>query len=208
MKKLKKRVIFVVFMFLPLFVYANPSQDLNHLLTQAHSLSADFTQKVMDNNTGEALQVSKGHFRLLRPGYLWWQVDTPNQQLILIKQQTLYFYQADLQQLTIKSFHVNAMQTPAALLLNHDSAVLTKNYVIHEKITTGLTILTLIPKSNDQLLKSICLSFKESTLTEIDLVDHLEHATTISFHHVILNPPIAASQFIFNIPKETDVIHG
>lgn len=186
--------------------YADALKNLSQRLTSVHSVIAAFTQTITDGQ-GQELQSVTGVMRILKPGYFWWQIQKPNEQLILIKNNKVYFYQADLEQLTVKPFDANVTQTPATLLLNGSIDVLAKQYRVHQETDRDAVIFTLLPKMDNQLLKSIVISFRGDTLEELDLADHLDHVTRVSFRDVSVNPAISASSFAFKLPKGTDVIN-
>ena len=203
---MKKLTLFLISICLCTTLHANALKDLSDLLTQTHAASASFTQTVIDDQ-GQVLQSSVGTMKLLKPGYFWWQTTTPNEQLIVVKSDQVYFYQADLQQLTIKPFDMNQTQTPATLLLSGNMQVLDEHYTVHKETERHSVTFTLLPKTDDQLLKSIVISFAGDKLTELDLADHLDHLTKVSFNEFSLNPVMESSQFEFTIPKDTDVIN-
>ena len=203
---MKEFSLFLISICFFITVYADTLKDLSALLAKAHSASATFTQTITDGD-GQILQSSAGNMKLLKPGYFWWEIQKPNQQLIVIKKGNVYFYQADLEQLTVKPFDVNETQTPATLLLNGNVDVLNSQYTAHKETDDHLVMFTLIPKTDNQLLKSIIISFEGDKLVELDLADHLDHLTKVAFKNFKLNPALHASQFAFSLPKDTDVIH-
>jgi len=203
--KMRKFLLLILSCFF-ITAYADALKDLSALLAIAHSASATFTQTITDGD-GQILQSSTGNMKLVKPGYFWWEIQKPNQQLIIIKNRTIYFYQADLEQLTIRPFNLNETQTPATLLLNANMDILNSQYITHKETDRDLLIFSLIPKADNQLLKSIMISFEGDKLVELELADHLDHLTKIIFKNFKLDPSISASQFTFNIPKGTDVIH-
>ena len=202
---MKKFSLLLIVLCVCFIARADALKNLNQLLARVHSASAGFTQTVMGDQ-GQVLQSSSGVMRLLKPGYFWWQIQKPNEQLIVVKKNKVYFYQADLQQLTIKPFDVNETQTPATLLMNDDIDVLAKQYTVRKETERNLESFTLLPRTDNQLLKSIVISFHNEKLAELDLADHLNHLTKVSFHQVSVNPAMNSSAFLFNIPKGTDVI--
>lgn len=201
-----KKILLLILSWFCITAYGDALNDLSALLSKAHSATATFTQTVTDAE-GQVLQSSTGVMRFLKPGYFWWDIQTPNRQLILVKKGSVYFYQADLEQLTVKPFNLNQTQTPATLLLNGNIDVLTKHYKARKETERHLVSFILTPITDNQLLKSILISFDGDRLVALDLADHLDHVTNISFQNFKLNPAMDASQFSFKFPKGTDVIH-
>ena len=51
-------------------------------LAGKYSIAGHFTQRVLSAD-GIALESAQGRFRLLRPDYFWWQIETPERQLLI-----------------------------------------------------------------------------------------------------------------------------
>lgn len=185
---------------------SNAIVKLSNMLKTMHSATADFKQTITDAQ-GMVLQTATGNMRISKPGYFWWQIQTPTRQLIVVKSNTVYFYQADLSQLAIRPFDMANTQTPATLLLNGNAQILQQQYLGHETHKHGLTIFTLLPKTPDRLLQSIQIAFEGNKLAQLNLADHFNRVTKVTFSNLNLNRTLSRSQFNFTYPKGTDVIH-
>ncbi|HCL75393.1 MAG TPA: outer membrane lipoprotein carrier protein LolA, partial [Pseudomonas sp.] len=64
---------------------------------------------------------------------------------------------------------------------------------------------TLEPKAKDTLFDSLRLSFRNSVINDMQMVDGVGQRTNILFHGVKLNQPLKADLFTFEIPEGTDV---
>ncbi|MBI3171321.1 MAG: outer membrane lipoprotein chaperone LolA, partial [Hydrocarboniphaga effusa] len=119
-------------------VSANPAQDaLQSFVNRVESLSAKFEQ-VQKDERGEVLQVSSGHLWLSRPpaanaaktGMFRWNYEKPYQQLMVCNGETLWLYDPDLAQVTVRPAGAILQGTPAQLLT--DRAALAHHFKIED----------------------------------------------------------------------------
>lgn len=186
-------------------VFATPSTDLSALLNGVQSMRANFQQTVYDNH-GKAVQQSTGRMALQRPNKFRWQVQKPIPQLIIANENTLWIYDPDLEQVTIRTIKKAAGDTPA-LLLSHQAISLDKDFTVTEKPNQqpGWRWFALIPKSSDNIA-SVQMGFNKNQIQEMRLEDRLGHLTGIKFNHIETNVSLPATQFTFKPPANTDII--
>jgi outer membrane lipoprotein carrier protein len=181
------------------------SDDLSMLLKNLRTMQADFTQTVYDNHA-KAIQRSYGRMALIRPDHFRWEVTKTIPQLIVANNKTLWIYDKDLAQVTVRSLQYAKGEAPA-LLLSHSNTALEKDFIIKNgKASSTLRWFILIPKKHDSLFASIQLGFAQNQIKEMQLQDHLGHKTGIQFSHIKINQAVPASLFIFKVPAGVDVI--
>jgi outer membrane lipoprotein carrier protein len=184
------------------------SGQLTNLLLNIKTMQADFTQTVKDKSA-KALQQTHGHMALERPGKFRWEVTKPIAQLIIANGTRLWIYDADLEQVTIRSFKHAAGQTPA-LLLSDSTLTLNKDFDVQTQINpmaiANYQIFILTPKDKDDPFASIKLSFLNKKIQEMRLEDRLGHVTTIAFQNVQVGMPLPAALFNFKPAANVDVI--
>jgi len=73
-----------IWLFAPAMVYA----DVLHDLAEKHSFAGRFTQRVISPEA-TVLETAIGQFRLLRPDYFWWEIESPERQLLIAVGDTL-----------------------------------------------------------------------------------------------------------------------
>jgi len=78
-----------------------PVKQLKAFLKNTKSLTADFKQ-VLINEAGNPTQTSYGVFYLQRPGKFRWDYLKPFQQQIVSTSGKVWFYDTDLEQVTVK----------------------------------------------------------------------------------------------------------
>jgi outer membrane lipoprotein carrier protein len=64
------------------------SADVLHDLAAKQSFAGDFEQRVL-SPSGGVIETATGNFRFMRPDYFWWQIDSPEHQLLVATGDTL-----------------------------------------------------------------------------------------------------------------------
>ncbi|MDD4893010.1 MAG: outer membrane lipoprotein chaperone LolA, partial [Candidatus Rickettsiella isopodorum] len=103
--------------------------QLSQLLNNLQTFRADFTQTVM-NARGQVLQQVSGKMTIQRPGRFRWEVIRPSRQLLIADGQRIWFYDIDLQQITIQKQKSVDADSPAALLSDSPKN-LTQQFIIN-----------------------------------------------------------------------------
>jgi outer membrane lipoprotein carrier protein len=182
-----------------------PVIQLQVFLKVSKSLSADFKQ-VLINEAGNPTQTSYGVFYLQRPGKFRWDYHKPFKQEIVSSGGKVWFYDADLEQVTTKKVDESLGTTPA-LLLSGDVS-LDANYTMEGQGTDGdMQWVKLIPKSQDSSFKYVLIGLEKGTLAGMELNDNFGQLTRIYFSNVIVNAPLKQTLFEFKPPKGADVFN-
>jgi len=179
-------------------------QRLTTLLNQAQTISGRFSQLTLDGS-GTQLQETSGEMSLKRPGQFRWHTDAPMEQLLISNGETIWFYDPDLEQVTIQKMDQRLTHTPA-LLLSGDVSKIAESFGITLKEGGNVVDFILKPKAADSLFESLRLSFRSGVINDMQLIDNVGQRTNILFLGVKMNPPIDAGQFTFAIPEGVDVI--
>lgn len=180
------------------------AERLNQLLSAADTLTANFSQMTLSSN-GSNLQETTGQVTLQRPGKFRWHTDPPLEQLLISDGQKVWLYDPDLMQVTIQKLDQRLTHTPA-LLLSGDVSTLTDNFSISWTQGGSVDDFVLTPKANDTMFETLRLSFRDGLINDMQLNDPIGQRTNILFQNVVLNEPVAASQFGFDVPDGVDVI--
>ncbi len=199
------RLILLAFVFFNTAAHAEdqPVKQLKAFLAATKSLTADFKQVLIDES-GNAVQSSYGVFYLQRPGKFRWDYQKPFQQQIVSSSGKVWFYDADLEQVTIKKMDESIGSTPA-LLLSGDVS-LEENFTIEQQgEDEGLLWIKLLPKSQESGFKYVLIGLDKGSLGGMELSDNFGQLTRIYFSNVKLNLAIAPSLFQFTAPKGADV---
>lgn len=211
------RSILVVCMVAVLSVYAQASDStetddnqsaarLQQLLGLMTTLQGNFTQSLYDND-GTLLEESQGQFVLKRPGKFYWKTEQPYPQLLISDQQTIWLYDPDLEQVTVRPFSDDLQQTPA-LLLSEDVNTLRQSFTIrYHQAEAGHEHFTLIPRSAKGLFQQLTLVFVAEQLQEFRLHDNLGQQTLFLLQDAQRNQAVNDSLFDFTPPPGVDVLH-
>ncbi len=179
-------------------------RQLQSFLEHTHSLVADFKQVGFDQS-GNPTQTSSGVFYLNRPGSFRWQYQEPFVQEIISRNGRVWFYDADLEQVTIKSVDDSLGATPA-LLLSGD-ADLEQNFILTQQgRDEELDWIKLSPKQEESGFKYILIGLAEGKLAGMELSDNFGQLTRIYFNNLRVNPPLDNGVFQFTIPEGVDVL--
>jgi outer membrane lipoprotein carrier protein len=205
---MKKSMIFSGLIAMLLFTmvgYADdkPVKQLKAFLKNTKSLTADFKQ-VLINEAGNPTQTSYGVFYLQKPGKFRWDYLKPFQQQIVSTLGKVWFYDADLEQVTVKKLDESVGSTPA-LLLSGDLS-LEDNFTMEQQGVDGnLMWIKLLPKNKESSFKYVLIGLNNESLGGMELSDNFGQLTRIYFSNVILNPPLKTTLFEFKAPKGADV---
>src|SRR3990167_935825 len=182
------------------------STDLEQLLNAVHSMRASFKQTVYDNQH-KVIQTLYGKMAMQRPGKFRWEVSRPIPQLIIANDKRLWIYDADLEQVTVRSLKNAAEETPV-LLLSAASTMLDKDFAV----TGGAQgppewhWYVLKPRHESAMFDAIQMGFKQGKIQEMRLQDHLGHTTRILFQQAVFNVILPDNLFVFKPKANIDVI--
>ncbi len=179
-------------------------EQLRSFLEDLDSLTANFQQQLF-NESGELLDTADGKLYLQRPGKFNWEYNQPYSQKIITDGKTLWIYDEDLEQVTIRSMKGGIQATPAAIL--GGSANVDELYrIVDLGKLEGYDWVRLESVEEDSQYSDVRLGFDGDKLGMMILSDNLDQTTRIDFDDVQLNPEIDAAYFEFTPPEGVDVI--
>ena len=180
-----------------------PAAELTRLLRQAQSLKGHFEQRLYDRDR-HLLQTTEGEFVVQRPGNFYWETLPPYEQLVIGNPNTMWVYDPDLAQVTVRK-QVQQPNSPARLL-SGDLEDLAEHYAVTRADENGLTRFTLVSKGDDAMFERVQLTYRDSTLVGLLFEDTMEQVTELTFSDIKLNPTIDPALFQFQAPEGVDVI--
>lgn len=182
---------------------ADAAQKLRAQLIDLNTLDTAFIQTVYATE-GDLLQQISGQLQAARPGQVRWETAPPMEQLIVSDGTTLWLFDPDLEQVTVRSFSNDLSRTPAVLFIG-DLAALEQTYQV--SVEHGqLSVFTLIPLTDDNLYEKLTLSFAGKKPTGMKLWDGLGQRTEIEFSNTELNCPLSPELFTFIPPEGVDIL--
>lgn len=200
-----KKLLIIISLLLPLNVShaQEPITQLKKFLTASQTLSSKFKQVLLDKNN-KIKQTSHGLFILSRPGKFRWSYHSPFIQEIVSNSGKIWFYDADLEQVTIKKLDQSMGATPA-LLLSGDVNIEKEFKLESQGESEGLLWIKLIPRYEESSFKYILIGLNKGILGGMELSDNFGQLTRIYFSKVKINPQIEDKEFVFTIPEGADV---
>src|SRR5690606_25794418 len=190
---------------LPSMAFAESAVDkLNAFVQEVSQLEADFQQTVIDTD-GQVLEEATGQFLLSRPGKFRWDYDTPFPQQIVADGERIWFYDVDLEQITVKLQDEALAETPAGLLSGN--TLPEAEYHIRElESEDELQWVRLVPKETDNTYQTVALAFDDNGIREMLMVDSFDQRTRLVFSNVRINHNLPDSRFQFTAPDGVDVV--
>ena len=196
---------------------------LDDYLDKLHTLRASFLQTLADAR-GSEIDRASGVLIVQRPGKFSWEIhpqtpkagaapaDSPSNaasssggQLMVCDGRNLWFFDRDLEQVTVKPVDSALSATPVMLLSG--TVDLRKSFNISpagERM--GLEWVLVEPKGANADFRSALFGFDHGDLKRMILEDKLDQVATIIFQKIERNGPVAASEVSFTPPKGADVI--
>jgi outer membrane lipoprotein carrier protein len=177
---------------------------LESFLKRVRSLRAEFHQ-VLLNESGKPLEKSKGIFFLQRPGKFRWDYREPFSQTIVADGTHIWFYDPDLEQVTVKSQNLALGNTPA-LLLSGERLPQESFQINNLPPHNSLTWVELLPRDKEATFDRLLLGFDNDSLRQMELHDSFGQTTRLSFSEIKINLSLDSSLFIFTPPEGVDVV--
>ncbi len=180
---------------------------LDRFLDGLHSFQASFSQTVTDAH-GHPVSESTGTLIVLRPGRFRWEIHEKGEsgegQLVVDDGRNLWYYDRDLQQVTVKPAGSVLSATPATLL--SEGNTLGEFHVQDAGARNGLDWVRVTPKASDTDFTDALLGFSGNALEQMILRDKLGTTSTLVFKRAERNVAVAPSELSFSPPAGADVI--
>ncbi|EED32919.1 outer membrane lipoprotein carrier protein LolA [gamma proteobacterium NOR5-3] len=144
----------------------NETEDVWTLLAAQSQASGAFTQELFDDN-GELLERSSGRYAVLRPGFFRWQIEEPDQQVIVVSGTRLWHYDIDLAAATRRDTSQSNEFTPLELLAG-DSEELQARF---EAQRLGPSRVRLIPTFPQAGFASVDIAWEGDVVIAMDVQD-------------------------------------
>ena len=185
---------------------------LDAYLDNLKTLRASFLQTLADTH-GREIDRATGTLIVQRPGKFSWEIhpqaaaggNSGAGQLMVCDGTNLWFFDRDLQQVTVKPVDAALSATPAMLLSG--ATDLRQNFTISAAgHRAGLEWVLVEPTSAEADFRRALFGFDGSELKRMIVEDKLGQTATIMFQQVVRNAPVAPGDVSFTPPKDVDVI--
>ncbi|MDV6344951.1 outer membrane lipoprotein chaperone LolA [Nitrosomonas sp. Is37] len=197
--------LFLLLCLLPLLAQASAIDSLRAFVQKAQTFKAMFSQILLDKNL-QVMQEAAGVMMFERPGKFRWTYEKPYQQLIVGDGSRVWFYDQDLNQVTVRQLDVAIGSSPAALLAG--SSTIERDFDLTEiEVNDEMEWLEATPKTKESTFELIRMGFSQKgELHEMVLRDNFGQFTVLVFTDLNANPVLAPDLFQFTPPKGADVI--
>ncbi len=204
---LQRFVFLVLFTLISSPIHSEEGGDyLDHFLDGLDTFKGNFKQTLI-NAKGDTVERTSGILYIHNPGQFHWAYKEPYVQSIISDGATLWIYDEDIEQLTIKSISGEMDSTPAAILSGSEN--LADHFEIIDKgQIEGIFIVELNPLNEENQFHSIQLGFYGRYLTMMMMFDKLGQITRVNFSETIRNETLDEALFHFVPPEGTDIIDG
>jgi outer membrane lipoprotein carrier protein len=184
------------------YCLADAISQLKEFSAVAKTAKGEFVQKMQKNSAG-AMEISSGSFAFSRPGKFRWEVKF--EQLMVADGEKLFFFDKDLNQVTVKGLQDAVGASPALLLFGGTD--LEKAFTLSALPSKdSVEWLEALPKSKEAGFDRIILGFAAGVPAQMEVRDAFNRVTSFTFQSVERNAKIDAEQFRFVAPKGADVI--
>lgn len=196
---------FLLLCLLPPMAQSAAIDSLKTFIHGTRTVRATFSQTLLDRNL-RVMQKASGTMQFERPGRFRWAYEIPYEQLIVGDGSKVWFYDRDLNQVTVRKLDLAIGSSPAALLAG--SSAIESNFDLGERgLQGGLEWLEARPKTKEGTFELVRLGFTpEGTLTAMELRDNFGQTTVLIFSGLEKNPKLAPGLFKFTPPASADVI--
>jgi outer membrane lipoprotein carrier protein len=154
---------------------------------------------------GGKAELTTGAFSFSRPGKFRWDIKKPYEQLMVADGEKAWFFDKDLNQVTVRKTGAAIGATPAAILFG--TAQLDKDFDLTEAAARqGLEWLDAVPKNKEAGFEKISIGFAGGMPTVLEIKDSFGQLVIVTLRNVQRNPALNDATFKFVPPKGADVI--
>jgi outer membrane lipoprotein carrier protein len=185
---------------------------LDKYLNDLKTLRTSFLQTLADGQ-GREIDRSTGTLIVARPGKFSWDIhpqvagggNKGTGQLMVSDGRNLWFFDRDLEQVTVKPVDAALSATPAMLLSG--TVDVRKNFTVTPAgQRDGLDWVLVEPRGADADFRDALFGFANGDLKRMILEDKLGQTATIMFDHIERNVPVTTQETSFTPPQGADVI--
>ena len=177
--------------------------QLKEFTSKTKAASGEFVQTQIKK--GGRSDASSGVFSFSRPGKFRWEIRKPYEQLLVGDGEKAWFFDKDLNQVSVRKMADALGGTPAAILFGSND--LDKDFTLVEAPTrAGLEWLEATPKSRESSIEKMSLGFLNGVPQTIEVKDTFGQTSVVVLKNIQRNQVIDGAQFKFVAPKGVDVV--
>jgi outer membrane lipoprotein carrier protein len=171
-------------------------------LAPVKHLQGSFTQRHYGQDE-QLLAESSGRFRLLRPGYFSWEIQSPDSQLIVADPEFVWHHDRDLETVTRRPASQDGEGAPFQIL-GGDAADLRERFTV-QQLEPGAFLVS--PLSGAAGFKELTLTLEASRLSRMAIRDNLDQEILIEFSDLDSEAELTPADFAFTPPAGADTFY-
>lgn len=184
------------------------SERLQNSLSKLSHMQAGFYQRVIGSELS-VIDEGSGKFYLSRPGKFRWDYFAEDGETlvdqIVSDGSDIYFYNVDLETVTVRSLQKAVLQVPSLVLVS-DLVDLNKIFKVTElSESLGLNWFLLQPLSTEAGYDELRLGFSDGELIAFSIADALGQTTQLQFDSIVSDVPVGDEVYRFIVPEGADV---
>lgn len=177
--------------------------ELERILRDTQRMQGKFTQLVISEG-GRRTEPAVGQFWIEKPGKFRWDYTSPYVQQIVSDGESVWFYDPDLEQVTVKPAASDDGVSPLSIIGNERP--LDDAFMVQEKgRIDAIDWLELFPIVDQSNYQSIHVGITDGKLVRMVLNDQFGQSTRLLFSGVDNESSIDAGIFTFQAPPGVDV---
>jgi outer membrane lipoprotein carrier protein len=181
---------------------------LDRFLDGLKTLRVGFTQTLVDGR-GRKIDEARGTLVVARPGKFRWEIapqgGPEGGQLLVADGRNLWFFDRDLEQVTVRPMDDALTATPA-MLLSGTANVRDAFTIESAGKRQGLEWVRVVPRRADADFREAEIGFARGEMRRMVLKDKLGQTATIQFEGARRNVPVSPAEVSFTPPRTADVI--
>ncbi len=185
---------------------ADGIEDLTTFLKTTQTATGSFEQTVYSRGEEQKNQAGSGDFSFLRPGCFRWHYRAPFEEVMVSDGKTLWLYDKELEQVTVKRLTAALPATPASLLFGNND--FHKDFNVKNLDTEGDDFHWIVatPKDEASTFSEVRIAFKGAKPVKMQLEDNFGQETRLVFTQIETNVPMKAKDFHFEPSKGVEVL--
>ena len=175
---------------------------LLEMLGQVESMQGSFLQQQYDEEES-LVGESSGKFRLLRPGYFAWEINSPDSQLITANPTYLWHHDRDLETVTRRPI-VDSEQMSPLQVLGGNEDLLRASFSVEQ---TTASSFSLHPKGINPGFQRLLVIFNGNVFEGLEIADNLNQRIVIRFENIDSESKLTPEDFDFAPPEGADLFY-
>ena len=193
------RLLLIVLLIIPSSEASQDFDPINYLNT-IETIRGEFIQQEGSSQIGQKVS---GEIFIRKPNQLLWSMESPSERIVLISENTITYFDADLDQVVISDYLEEDQVSWVNLFL--DRSLIESSYNFSQKkLNNGETHIRFDDMKGDY--KSVTLIFKSGFLKGINLLDNTANSIRIEFTKFEINQTLSDDLFNYQFPSSEDII--